>query len=221
MKELVAKNALASFSLPTYLSDWVNVLSSLYVYTTTQTTKFLESHLQAGGWYLDCSGGFVPGEEKPFFSSLVSSAPKEYIIPFEEPDIVELPPPPPKAPKGKGRANNTATQASSHIVTLSASKTHVQPPTFLRSPSSTPSVAPSAAPCDTPSAFRPQTILTPSHSGISLLSLLGKRKASLLDTNATSLESFNMLALIKNVNMVQLILDSKLVGGLFLAYTRI
>ena len=45
MRELVAKNALASSSLPTYLSDWVNVLSNLCMYTTTQTTKFPKSHL--------------------------------------------------------------------------------------------------------------------------------------------------------------------------------
>ena len=45
MRELVAKNALASSSLPTYLSDWTNVLCSLCMYTTTQTTKFFESHL--------------------------------------------------------------------------------------------------------------------------------------------------------------------------------
>ena len=51
----------------------------------------------------------MPGEEKPLFASLVSSAPEENIVPFEEPDIVEFPPPPPKAPKGKGRAKNTAT----------------------------------------------------------------------------------------------------------------
>ena len=35
MRELVAKNALALSSLPTYLSNLVNVLSSLCVYTTT------------------------------------------------------------------------------------------------------------------------------------------------------------------------------------------
>ena len=98
-RELVAKNALALCSLPTYLSDWVNVLSSLYVYTTTQITKFPESYLQAGGWYLDCSGGFVHGEEKPLFASLMSSNPEENIVPFEEPDIVELPPPPPRHQK--------------------------------------------------------------------------------------------------------------------------
>ena len=49
---------------------------------------------------------------------------------FEEPDIVELPPPPPKAPRGKCRAKKTAPQASSQIVTRSASKTPVEPPTF-------------------------------------------------------------------------------------------
>ena len=109
MRELVVKNALASSSLPTYLSDWVNVFSNLCVYMTTQTTKFPTSHLQAGGWYLDCSRGFVHGKKKVFSASLVSSALEEYIVPFEEPDIVEFPPPPSKAPKRKGKAKNTTT----------------------------------------------------------------------------------------------------------------
>jgi hypothetical protein len=64
MRELVAKNVLASSSLPAYRSNWVNLLSSLCVYTTVQTTKFPVSHLQAARWYLDCSARFVPREEK-------------------------------------------------------------------------------------------------------------------------------------------------------------
>ena len=162
----------------------------------------------------------MPGEEKPLIASLVSSAPEEYIVPFEEPDIVEFPLPPPKAAKEKGRANNTTTQVSSQVVTLSASKTPVQPPTFLRSPSSTLSVAPSAAPSGIPSAFRPQTIATPSHSGIFFLSLPCK-KAAFLDTSATSPDSPTTLALIENVDMVQHMLDSELAGGPLPAYTRI
>jgi len=75
-RELVVKNALPSSCLPTFLVDWVDVNSDLCVYTPVQVSKFSESHLQAGGWYLDCSGGFVPEEEKPLFSSLVSSAPE-------------------------------------------------------------------------------------------------------------------------------------------------
>jgi hypothetical protein len=55
MRGLVAKNALASSFLSAYLLDWMNVFSSLYVYTTAQTPKFSELHLQAAGWYLDCS----------------------------------------------------------------------------------------------------------------------------------------------------------------------
>ena len=197
------------------------MISSLYVYTTTQTTKFPEAHLHAAGWYLDCSIGFVPGEEKPLFASLVNSAPEEYIVTFEEPDIVELPPPPPKAPRGKGTAKKTAIPATSQVVTRSASKTPVQPPTFPRSPSIVPSVAPSVAPSGSPSAFDPQSIVTPSHSGTSFLSLPRKRKATFLDTSATSLEAPNMLALIKNVDMVQLMLDSKLVGRPLPTYIHI
>ena len=217
------KNALPSSCLPSFLLDWVDVNSDLCVYTPVQVSKFSESHLQAGGWYLDCSGGFVPEEEKPLFSSLVSSAPEVSIVPFEELDIVELPPPPPKAPKApkaKGRGKNPGTQS-----TRSASKTPVQPPTFLQSPPTTPSVAPSpapsAAPSITPSASRPQPIATPSHSGTSLLSLPRKRKAAVLETSATSSDLPTTLSFIENVDMVQLMLDCDLAGGPLPAYTRI
>jgi len=110
MRELVAKNALASSFLSTYLLDWMNVFSNLCMYTTTQTTKFYELHLQSAGWYFDCSLGFVPEEEKALFASLVSSAPEENIVTFEELDIVELPPPLSKAPRGNDRAKKTTTQ---------------------------------------------------------------------------------------------------------------
>ena len=119
MRELVAKNAFASSSLPSYPSDKVNVFSIICVFTTTQISKFFESHLRVAEWYLDCSGGFVPEEEKSFLASRVSIAPEDNIVTFEEPDIVELPHPPPKAPKGKGRTEKTAPQASSQVVTWS------------------------------------------------------------------------------------------------------
>jgi hypothetical protein len=61
--------------------------------------------------------GFVPRKNKYFFANLVSSAPNENIVPFKDLDIVEFPPPPPKAPKKKGKAKNTATQVFFHLVT--------------------------------------------------------------------------------------------------------
>jgi hypothetical protein len=215
------KNALPASCLPNYLLHWVDVHSDLCVYTPLQVAKFSEAHLQAGGWYLDCSFGFVPPEEKPLFSSIVSGAPEDIIVPFEEPDVVELAPPPPKAPKGKGRAKNAAIQATSLLPTRSAKKTPLHNPNLLHSPSTTPSIAPSLAPSITPSASRPQTIATPSHSGTTLLSLPRKRKAALLDTTATSSEPPNTLSLIENVDMVQLMLDSEVAGGPLPAYTRI
>ena len=77
------------------------------------------------------------------------------------------------------------------------------------------------APSITYSTSRPQTIATPSHNDISLLFFPRKRKAALLDTSATYSESPNTLALIKNVDMVQLMLDPELAGGPLPAYTRI
>ena len=60
-----------------------------------------------------------------------------------------------------------------------------------------------------------------SHSGTSLLSLHRKRKAALLDTSVTSSETPNTLALINNVDMVQLKLDFELARGPLPAYTCI
>jgi hypothetical protein len=77
-----------------------------------------------------------------------------------------------------------------------------------RNPSSTSSIAPSIAPFGTPSAFRPQLLLRFFHSDTSILSLPRKKKVVLLDMSATSAESPNTLALIKNVDMMQLMLDS-------------
>jgi hypothetical protein len=178
---------------------------------------------------LDCAAGFVPGEEKELFASLVGSAPDDHIVSLEEPEIVELRPPPPKVQRGKGRAKKTATQASSQVLTRAASKTPVESPTLPQSPpiapsvapSLAPSVTPSLAPSVTPSAFRPQSLETPSHSGTSFLSLPRKRKAALLDTSATSSDAPNTLSLIENVDMVQLMLDSEVAGGPLPAYTRI
>jgi hypothetical protein len=42
-----------------------------------------------------------------------------------------------------------------------------------------------------------------------------------LDTSATSSDAPNTLSLIKNVDMVQLMLDSEVAGGPLPAYTRI
>jgi hypothetical protein len=170
---------------------------------------------------LDCAAEFVPGEEKTLFASLVGSALDDNIVTLEEPDIVELPPPPPKAPKEKGKAKKTATQASSQVLTRSASKTLVEPPTLPHSPSIAPSVAPSFAPSVIPSAFRSQSLDIPSHSGTSLLSLPRKRKAALLDTSVTSSDAPNTLSFIENVDMIQLMLDSEVARGPLPAYTRI
>jgi len=49
--------------------------------------------LGAGGWYLDCSCGFVPDIEKPLYNSLVCSAP-EVIELNEEPKEYENAAPP-------------------------------------------------------------------------------------------------------------------------------
>ena len=87
------KNALPSSSLPSFLKDWIDDNSNLCVYTPMQLTKFPRVHLVAGGWYLDCSCGFVPDVEEPLYNNLACSAP-EVIELKEEPEEDENPAPP-------------------------------------------------------------------------------------------------------------------------------
>jgi len=87
-----------------------------------QLAKFPREHLVAGGWYLDCSRGFVPEAEEALYSSLVSSAP-EVIELEEEPKEDENPTSPPivkevGSAKGKGKGKRVASnQVSTHSYT--------------------------------------------------------------------------------------------------------
>ena len=76
------KNVLPPSSLSTFLLDWIDVKSNLCVYTNIQLTKFSRVHLMAGGWYLDCSRGFVPEMETEFYNTLISFASE--VIELEE-----------------------------------------------------------------------------------------------------------------------------------------
>jgi hypothetical protein len=93
-RELVFKNVFPRSSLPSYLEDWLTERYSHCVYTLMQLATFPRVHLVTGGWYLDCSRGFVPEAEEALYSSLVSSAP-EVIELEEEPEEDENPAPPP------------------------------------------------------------------------------------------------------------------------------
>ena len=62
-RELFVKNALPPLSLPAFLLDWIDVHSNLCVYTAMQVAKLPPSHLEACGWYFDCSRAFVPDEK--------------------------------------------------------------------------------------------------------------------------------------------------------------
>ncbi len=198
-RELVAKNALPSSSLPSYLEDWLDERYSHCVYTLMQLHKFPRAHLVAGGWYLDCSRGFVPEAEEALYSGLVSSAP-EVIQLEEEPEEDEKPAPPPivkevGSAKGKGKGKRVATSQKS---TRSYTKVSVQPTPV---PAATVVGSPSA----TPSAIAPDVAPAPSHSGVTIPSVPRKRKALAPDTSATSSEKSSSLALIENVDMGELI----------------
>ena len=167
-----------------------------------QITKFPLPHLVAGGWYLDCSRGFVPESEEALYRDLVSSAP-EVLELEEEPEEQEIPPPPTivkefGSAKGKGR--KLAPHSSSQVSTRSYTKASVQrtvPPatTVVGSPTAT------------PSAPAPDAVAAPAHSGATNPSVPRKRKAIAPDTSATSSEKSSSLSLIENVDMADLIED--------------
>ena len=154
-----------SSCLPTSLLDWINVQLQSLVYTAFQRLKFPQAHLVAGGWYLDCSRGFVPDVELGLYNILVGSAPE--VIEFEEEPEEDIPAPQsihkdvvPVKSKSKGRKLNP--KSSSQVSTRSYTKASVQrtvapATTVVGSPSATPSApAPDAAPA-------PSIAAQPSH----------------------------------------------------------
>jgi hypothetical protein len=145
--------------------------------------------LVAGGWYLDCSRGFVPEAEETFYSSLVSSAPK--VIELEEEPEEDVNPAPPTivkevvSTKDKGKGKRVASSQVSTRSYTKASVPHTPVPvrTVVGSPSATPSTIAS------------DLVPAPSHSGVTLPSVPRKRKALAPDTSATSYEKSSSLSL--------------------------
>ena len=141
------KNVLSLSCLPAFLLDWVDVHFNLCVYTAMQVAKFPHVHLLAGGWYLDCSRGFVPDAEAYLYNSLVTSAPE--VIELEEEPEEDNPAPPSHekdvaSVKGKGKGRKLVPLASSKVSTRSFTKASVQrtagpATTVVGSPSATPS----------------------------------------------------------------------------------
>ena len=183
------------------LLDWVDDNSNLCVYTAMQIAKFPHAHLVAGGWYLDCSRGFVPEVEESLYNSLVDTAPE--VIEFEEEPEEETPVPQPIEKdvvpvKAKGKGRKLVPHASSQVSTRSYTKASVP---RVVPPATTVVGSPSAI----PSAAAPDPIPDPSHSGATIPSVPRKRKAVAPDTSATSSERSSSLSLIENVDMVDLI----------------
>ena len=201
-RELVWKNAFPRSSLPSFLEDWLDTTHNHCVYTLMQITKFPHAHLVEGGWYLDCSRGFVPESEESLYSRLVSSAP-EVIELEEEPQEHEIPPPPTivkEVGSSKGKGRKLGPHASSQVSTRTYTKASVQ---RTVAPSTTVVGSPSA----TPSAPAPDPLPAPSHSDATIPSVPRKRKAVAPDTSATSSEMSSSLSLIENVDMTELIED--------------
>ena len=65
--------------LPSYVLTWLNFDDDDddFMYTKLQAAKFPFFHLEARGWYLDCSKGFVSKAEELLFNNLVDTVPVE------------------------------------------------------------------------------------------------------------------------------------------------
>ena len=57
--------------------------SNKFIYTMLQVSKYPSSHLMVAGWYLDCSGGFIPTSKEALHQSLIEMAPVEIKEPKE------------------------------------------------------------------------------------------------------------------------------------------
>ena len=155
-RELVPKNAFPTSSLPAFLTDWVNEQSLSYMYTGMQIVKFPVAHLLAGGWFLECSRGYVPKEEDDLYNKLVRSAPDVCDVVEELDEDVDVDPPatekvvpPVKGKKGKRgkKGMKDAPQASTQVTTRSytratSQRTSVPDTSATGSPSTAPSIAP-------------------------------------------------------------------------------
>jgi hypothetical protein len=137
-----------------------------------QLAKFPSAHLVAGGWYLDCSRGFVPEGEEALYSSLVASAPE--VIELEEEPEEDVNPAPPTivkevvSAKGKGKGKRVASSQVSTRSCTKASVPHTPVPVKIVV----------GSPSATPSAIAPDVVPAPSHSGVTLPGIARMRAES-------------------------------------------
>ena len=74
MRELIAKHAIPSQSVPPYFGAWVQLSSDLCMYTPLQQKRYALNHLEAGCWYLDCPAGYTLDEEVQIRQTLDSAS---------------------------------------------------------------------------------------------------------------------------------------------------
>jgi hypothetical protein len=145
-----------------------------------QVAKFRYVHLVAGDWYLDCSHKFVPEVKESLYNNLVGFVP--HVIELEK-ELEEDNPAPPSNEKDvalvkdKGRGRQVLVHASSQVSTRSYTKTSIQriaalATTVVGSPTAT-------------LATLANIVAAPSHSGVTIPSVLHKTKAIAPDTSTT------------------------------------
>ena len=150
---------------------------------------------------MDCSCAFVLEAKEPFYSSLVSSAPK--VIELEgEPTKNDNP----AHPTNVKEVGSVKDNRKGKRVTSSQVSTGFYTKAFVQR-TATPATTVVESPTTTPFTLAPDLDLALSHCGVALPSVPCKRKAIAPDTSATSFEKSSSLSLIENVDMGELIED--------------
>ena len=74
MRELIAKKAIPSQSVPPSFGAWVQLSSDLCMYIPLQQKRYALNHLEARCWYLDCPVGYTSDEEVQIRQTLDSAS---------------------------------------------------------------------------------------------------------------------------------------------------
>ena len=86
MRELIAKQAIPSQSVPPYFGAWIQLSSDLCMYTPLQQKRYTLNHLEARCWYLNCPASYTLDEEVQIRQTLDSAS----TLPASASDVVDI-----------------------------------------------------------------------------------------------------------------------------------
>ena len=124
MRELIAKQAIPSQSIPPYFGAWVQLSSDLWMYTPLKQKRYALNHLEAGCWYLDCPAGYTLDEEVQIKQTL-DSASTPPAGAFDIVDITEEEPVQPAPDEGLAPKKKRMTKAAKEAAAKEAATKEV------------------------------------------------------------------------------------------------